>query len=235
MALACQEAQRFNHEYIDTKHVLLGLIKEGSGNGVKVLRILGLDPKALYLELKNQIFSRKIGAYNLYFSRKTSFIPTITILSYCKALLAGIKINFPNKEQTFKEIGFNAAKKIKFAFGEDVFKKLKSLTEKPFSKQHLEALRDFYPSYDIFQPNVDISIVNIDPKDKKAIYRFKNSLFLDDMENHIYHIYLIAGITQGIFTNAYGIPIECKIEKINITNKLENSYFDLSLQIKGNI
>jgi hypothetical protein len=43
MALACQEAQRFNHRYIDTEHILLGLIKEGSGNGVKVLRILGLE------------------------------------------------------------------------------------------------------------------------------------------------------------------------------------------------
>ena len=33
MALANQEAQRFNHEYIGTEHVLLGLVKEGSGVG----------------------------------------------------------------------------------------------------------------------------------------------------------------------------------------------------------
>ena len=31
LQLANQEAQRFNHEYIGTEHVLLGLIKEGSG------------------------------------------------------------------------------------------------------------------------------------------------------------------------------------------------------------
>ncbi len=60
MALANQEAQRFNHSYIDIEHILLGLIKEGSGNGVKVLRILGLDPKALYIELKNQIESGEV-------------------------------------------------------------------------------------------------------------------------------------------------------------------------------
>ena len=30
MQLANQEAQRFNHEYVGTEHVLLGLIKEGS-------------------------------------------------------------------------------------------------------------------------------------------------------------------------------------------------------------
>ncbi len=33
MALANQEAQRFNHEYIGTEHILLGLVKEGSGVG----------------------------------------------------------------------------------------------------------------------------------------------------------------------------------------------------------
>ena len=30
MQLANQEAQRFNHEYIGTEHILLGLVKEGS-------------------------------------------------------------------------------------------------------------------------------------------------------------------------------------------------------------
>lgn len=34
MALATQEAQRFNHEYIGTEHILLGLIKEGEGRGL---------------------------------------------------------------------------------------------------------------------------------------------------------------------------------------------------------
>jgi ATP-dependent Clp protease ATP-binding subunit ClpC len=33
MALANQEAQRFNHEYIGTEHILLGLVKEGSASG----------------------------------------------------------------------------------------------------------------------------------------------------------------------------------------------------------
>ncbi len=37
MQLANQEAQRFNHEYIGTEHVLLGLIKEGSGVAANVL------------------------------------------------------------------------------------------------------------------------------------------------------------------------------------------------------
>jgi len=43
MALANQEAQRFNHEYIGTEHLLLGLVKEGTGVGANVLKNLGLD------------------------------------------------------------------------------------------------------------------------------------------------------------------------------------------------
>src|SRR6266487_592962 len=43
MALANQEAQRFNHEYIGTEHILLGLVKEGSGVGANILKNLGVD------------------------------------------------------------------------------------------------------------------------------------------------------------------------------------------------
>ena len=45
MALANQEAQRFNHEYIGTEHILLGLVKEGSGVGANVLKNLDIDPE----------------------------------------------------------------------------------------------------------------------------------------------------------------------------------------------
>ena len=40
--LAHREAQRFNHEYIGTEHLLLGLIAEGSGVAAVVLNNLGV-------------------------------------------------------------------------------------------------------------------------------------------------------------------------------------------------
>src|SRR5687768_13254072 len=43
MQLANQEAQRFNHEYIGTEHILLGLIKEGSGVAANVLKNLDIS------------------------------------------------------------------------------------------------------------------------------------------------------------------------------------------------
>ena len=57
MQLANQEAQRFNHEYIGTEHILVGLVKEGSGVAVWVLRNLGVDPIKLCLEVEKIIQS----------------------------------------------------------------------------------------------------------------------------------------------------------------------------------
>jgi len=57
MALANQEAQRFNHEYIGTEHILLGLVKEGNGVGANVLRNLDIDVKKLRLEIEKLVKS----------------------------------------------------------------------------------------------------------------------------------------------------------------------------------
>ncbi len=57
MALANQEAQRFNHEYIGTEHILLGLVKEGSGVGATVLKNLDVDVKKLRLEVEKMVKS----------------------------------------------------------------------------------------------------------------------------------------------------------------------------------
>ena len=43
LALANQEAQRLNHEYIGTEHILLGMIKEGSNVGAVTLKEKGID------------------------------------------------------------------------------------------------------------------------------------------------------------------------------------------------
>src|SRR5437588_2026103 len=52
MQLANQEAQRFNHEYIGTEHILLGLVKEGSGVAANVLKNLDIDLRRICLEVE---------------------------------------------------------------------------------------------------------------------------------------------------------------------------------------
>ena len=52
MQLASQEAQRLNHEYIGTEHILLGLLKEGSGVAANVLKNLEVDLRKIRLEVE---------------------------------------------------------------------------------------------------------------------------------------------------------------------------------------
>ncbi|WP_459555736.1 ATP-dependent Clp protease ATP-binding subunit [Lacunimicrobium album] len=53
MQLANQEAQRFSHEYIGTEHILLGLVKEGSGVAANVLKNLDVDLRKIRIEVEN--------------------------------------------------------------------------------------------------------------------------------------------------------------------------------------
>ena len=57
MQLANQEAQRFNHEYIGTEHVLLGLIKEGSGVAANVLKNFDIDLRKIRMEVEKLVQS----------------------------------------------------------------------------------------------------------------------------------------------------------------------------------
>ncbi|MEE9583872.1 MAG: ATP-dependent Clp protease ATP-binding subunit, partial [Candidatus Brocadiales bacterium] len=52
MALAREEARRYNHEYIGTEHILLGLIKEGSGVAANVLQNLDIELKKIRIEVE---------------------------------------------------------------------------------------------------------------------------------------------------------------------------------------
>ncbi|HYT92924.1 MAG TPA: Clp protease N-terminal domain-containing protein, partial [Gemmataceae bacterium] len=52
MQLANQEAQRFNHEYIGTEHILLGLVKEGSGVAANALNNLGIELRKIRQEIE---------------------------------------------------------------------------------------------------------------------------------------------------------------------------------------
>ena len=52
IALARQEAERLNNDYIGTEHVLMGLIKEGSGVASNILENLSVDPDKVLFEIE---------------------------------------------------------------------------------------------------------------------------------------------------------------------------------------
>ena len=55
MKLANEQAEQSNPKYINTEHILLGLLKEGSGVGAAALKNLGIDIKKLYMEVEKKL------------------------------------------------------------------------------------------------------------------------------------------------------------------------------------
>ena len=55
LALARKEADRFNHSYVGTEHLLLGLIKLGQGVAVNVLQKMGLDLDTVRQEVEKEV------------------------------------------------------------------------------------------------------------------------------------------------------------------------------------
>ena len=57
LALARKEADRFNHNYVGTEHLLLGLIKLAQGVAVNVLQKMNLDLETVRMEVEKQVGS----------------------------------------------------------------------------------------------------------------------------------------------------------------------------------
>jgi len=57
LGLARQVAQRYNHDYIGTEHILLGLLVEDTGSAIGALDHLGIDRRALSQAVDSRIES----------------------------------------------------------------------------------------------------------------------------------------------------------------------------------
>ena len=57
LVLSRKEAERFNHNYVGTEHLLLGLIKLGQGVAVNVLQKMGLDLETVRMEVEKHVGS----------------------------------------------------------------------------------------------------------------------------------------------------------------------------------
>ena len=55
LVLAKEEARRFNHDYIGTEHILLGLVRESEGVACAVLQNLGVDLERLRIEAEKLV------------------------------------------------------------------------------------------------------------------------------------------------------------------------------------
>lgn len=95
MQLADAEARRFQHEYIGTEHVLLGLIKEGSGVGAHVLKNLDVDLQKVRTAVERLV----ISGPDVPFRRKRPQTPRVkNVLEYAIAEARNFDHNYVGTE-----------------------------------------------------------------------------------------------------------------------------------------
>lgn len=69
-----EEADRLKSNYISTEHLLLGLLREGGGVGVRVLKVLGVDTKNLREQVLEEITSGEVTVPAIISSRSQNIV-----------------------------------------------------------------------------------------------------------------------------------------------------------------
>jgi len=182
------------------------------------------------LEAEGLVKKKEIGKALLYLSTKRKYLRRKLVNSFIQALLHALKKNFPNQKQIFINVGRNLLEYFQFSLGEAYTREFEKIKTKSNKKTYLELFKEFYNSFDFFQDDLDISLIELTPS--KVIYRIKNSEFLNDSDDFIYYFYIVCGITEGIYLRGLDININCNIEKINISSNNEESFVDISLEIQ---
>ena len=87
MELAVDEARRLNHHYIGTEHLLLGLLREGSGIGAGVLEDLGVSLKRARHEVM-QALNCATGSSRARRPSRSFFVALMTVAIATVAVVA---------------------------------------------------------------------------------------------------------------------------------------------------
>lgn len=170
------------------------------------------------LEQEKKVFSKEIGVYKLYFSTERKYIAIDLIRAFYKSLLSGMKEKFSEKEE-FKKIGYLISDSM-FTFLVEQYPK--SLREQITSfKDFLNYFGKMYPYLDfLYSKNLTIE-EEINEKEEKGLYRFKNVEILNVSEDFEYHFYIISGIIEKTLSKLFKRkPVICNVESINKEEKI---------------
>ena len=194
-------------------------------NGINASRIT-VSKYISVLEEKEKVFSKKIGAYKLYFVTERSFIPKTPMLAYYAGLLSSIKSEFSDLSK-FKEFVYIINEFMTFPFSSfpnDTMEWKASLM-----KEFMKYYTNIYPHLDLTMDRNVIIEEDISDDAKTAIIRLKNLKVFDISENFDVHFHIIAGITEKAFSKILNRDVECNVQKIDTSEKT----VEISVEIKS--
>ena len=155
-------------------------------------------------------------------------------VSFYKGLLASLKEKHPNDGEIFKEVGRNCLKYIDFSFDRSISKELKGMNVNRFYKLFREAFGILNLTFDIAAQNIELSVRKKGENGIVTIIKVKNSEYFSNTDEFIYHFYIFAGIVEGIWKKEVNKDVVCNVEAIHVSDDIENSFIELSIESKSN-
>ena len=182
------------------------------------------------LEGKNKVFKKKVGRYVLYFSKDKSMEFLNNMRPTYKSLIANMKKEFPEREDSIKRIGEGLVDTLNLQINLEGYERLESL-KKLSIKEFFELIKNIFPFLNIFDNDIKVEITDLSKEEEFAIYHITNSRMLED-EKYIYHYHMLMGFLSEKLTNVLERKVECKIEKYEIFKSKEDSYINIIIKIK---
>ena len=182
------------------------------------------------LETQGHIFNKRVGTYNLYFSKKKSMLFRDTVTSFFKALLSCLKEEFPEKEELFKEFGKQIGETYTPPFadkGREEFGRLKELTD----VEVLESLETWVIFFNILFDTIEVSNIEINEAKKEGIYTFINSEMLESSDDHIYYFHILAGMAEKRLSMITNKKVVCDVLDYKIFDDKENNFVKYFIKI----
>ena len=217
------EVNNEKNNQLDYEDEILKFIKN-SINGVSITDIaneknFSRNTVAKYvalLEQKKLIYKKMIGSSKLLFSLNNGNLPSNLIILYYKMLLKGLKRKYPSDGHVMKEIGKEGSDFIKALIPPRTLKQIEELNSQNLSQVHIDIFKDLYTSFDVFQPDIKLTVIEEDYENQQIMVRFTNSVFLDRSDDLIYHAYIVSGIGESILSLLLKRDIKLNITKIHV-------------------
>ena len=181
------------------------------------------------LEAEGKVYKKNIGTASIYTTSKRINVNRRIVATFVKSLLYGIKVEFPNKEQKFKDVGRRILEQFEFPIGNSYIKEIEKVKKNGNTRAQMEIFREFYNSFDFLQD--DVEILPVELSNNKAVYRYKNSEFFENSDDYIYYYHIVCGIAEGLFLQYFNQNAKCNVANFVISKNKEESYVDISIEI----
>ena len=187
------------------------------------------------LENKKKIYSKRLGANQIFFAKESNNVAKELYISYYKGLLASLKKKFPNEGEIFKDIGRNCFKYLYFSSNSPIMKDLKSQEVNHFIKQFQVVFGKLIRSFDEAEPSIGISFIKKGENRNLLVITFKDSEYLQNSKDFIYHFYILAGFIEAFWKKLANEDVICKIESVNLSDEEEHSVIELLVELNPKV